>query len=103
MDIISILIIIVVGIIILEVSKHLLTRTALKLIVILIVIMILFFTIMGSLSVDQAINTDNKYIQTGASIAKTVNDEPLIINLKGNIKSSLEQLRGIIVATIKPD
>ncbi len=103
MDIISIIIIIVVGVIVLEISKHLFTRTALKLIVIAIIVMILFFTIMGSLSVDQAIQSDNEYIQTGASIAQSVNDEPLIVEIKNSIKSSFEELRETLANALEVD
>jgi predicted PurR-regulated permease PerM len=103
MDAISIIILVLVGVVILEVSKHLFTRTALKLIVILIVIMVLFFTILGSLSIDQSINSDNEYIQTGASIAKTVNEEPLIVKIKDSIKESVNELRETIAKALKTD
>ena len=103
MDIISIIIIVIVGVIVLEISKHLFTRTALKLIVIFVIVMILFFTILGSLAVDQAIKSDNQYIQTGASIAQNVNEEPLIVEIKESIKSSFTELRETLADALKVD
>jgi len=103
MDIFSIIIIIIIAIIILEISKHMLTRTALKLIIVIIVVMVIFFAVLSSLSINDSIKTDNKYIQTGASIAKNINDEPLIVEIKGKIGESFEKLKNNLADSLKSD
>jgi len=87
MDILLIGIILIVGIILIEVSKHIFTRTILKFIIILIIGLIVFFSVLSTLDQEVIKNTDNEYIQTGASIIEEVNEKPLIIDVKENAKS----------------
>ena len=97
MDILLIGIILIVGIILIEVSKHIFTRTILKFIIILIIGLIVFFSVLSTLDQEVIKNTDNEYIQTGASIIEEVNEKPLIIDVKENAKSFFMDIKETIM------
>ncbi len=90
-------IIILIGVIIIELSKHFFTRTALKFIIMIIVGIILFFAVVSSLDSNVVSSTDNEYVQTGAAIMDNVNDQPLIIKIKETIKTTLIELKEKII------
>lgn len=78
---------IVVGIILLELSKHIVTRTTLKVVVLLVLGLIVFLTITGSLSNEDVIKSDNEFIKTGAAVAGSINEQPLTIKIKDKARS----------------
>jgi hypothetical protein len=93
MDILSIITIIILGIIVLELTKHVLTKSILKFVVLIIVGLILFFTVISSLDNENVINSDNRYIQTGAAISDNLDEQPLIISFKEKFKSFLSDIQ----------
>ncbi len=93
MDLLLIGITLIVGIILIEVSKHIFTRTILKFVVILIVGLIIFFSVLSTLDQEVINKTDNGYVQTGAAIIEEVNDKPLIIDIKEKTKSFLLDIK----------
>jgi hypothetical protein len=103
MDPILLTIIIVIGFFILEMTKHLFTRTTLRLVLVFFVVMILLFTLISSLSTNELMDSDNEYVQTGASIVHNINKEPLISEIGDNIKESFSNLKEDIVNRLNDD
>ncbi len=97
MDLLTIGIVILVGVILIELSKHFFTKTVLKFVIMLIVGIILFFAVVSSLDSNTISNTDNEYVQTGAVIISNINEQPLVLNVKENMKSLLNEIKDKIV------
>jgi hypothetical protein len=93
MDLLLIGIVILVGIILIEVSKHLFTRTILRFVVMIIVGLVIFFAVVGTLDSDIVDKTNNEYVQTGAAIVDNIADEPLMIEAKEKIKSFFIEIK----------
>jgi uncharacterized protein YkvS len=46
------------------------------------------------------INSENKYIQTGAAVIENINDQPLIIDMKENLKDLLIDFKDKITSKL---
>jgi uncharacterized membrane protein (DUF4010 family) len=93
MDIIFIGVLILVAIIVTELFKHLVTKTALKFVVLVIIGIIIFLAVVGSLSSENVIETDNEYVKTGAAVADSFNEAPLIIKAKEKLQDLSTKLQ----------
>jgi|TARA_Y100000034_G_C6650937_1_gene284901 hypothetical protein len=87
MDILSIILIAGLSLFVLELIKHMFTRTILKVIVISLVGLIIFFTVINSLDKENVIDNDNKYIQAGATISQNFENQPIWDDLKEKFKT----------------
>ena len=87
MDILSIILIAGLSLFALELIKHMFTKTILKVIVISIVGLIIFFTVINSLDKENVIDNDNKYIQAGAVISQNFENQPLWEDIMKKFKS----------------
>lgn len=103
MDPILLTIIIVIGFFLLEMTKHLFTRTTLRLVLVFFVVIILLFTLISSLSTKELMNSDNEYVQTGASIVNNINKEPLVSEIGNNVKETFTKLKESILNRINDD
>jgi hypothetical protein len=90
-------IVVLISLVVLELFKHFLTRTTLVLIVILIVGLIIFLAVINSLTSEDLIKTDNEYIKTGAVIAESINEQPLIQKIKEDIKSNFLEIKDRLI------
>lgn len=93
MDILTIVAVLIIGILLIEVSKHIFTRTILKFIIIVIVGVVVLFSILSTLDQDIVSNTGNEYLETGAAIVSDVNEKPLILDAKENIKTFIGDIK----------
>lgn len=90
MEIITLVIILIIVILILELSKHVMIKTFAKSIIATVIIVIAFLFIIGAISSENKIRTENQIIQTGAAIAEEIKEAPFIDNSLDNIKEFIE-------------
>jgi hypothetical protein len=103
MDLLFIIMLIIVGVIFLEISKHLFTKTILKVLLFSVILIIVFFAVIGSLASEKLIESDNKYIQTGATVVKLINEEPIVTESKEKIKTFFKELEEKVTNKLTED
>ena len=92
MELITLIIILVVVIVVMELSKHLFMRGMAKSIILIIILVIIFLFIVGSLTADNTLKTDNPVIKTGAVIAENIVENPMV---EGSIDKIKDFFRGL--------
>ncbi len=90
MELITLFVILIVVVLILELSKHVMIKTFAKSIIAIVIITIAFLFIIGAISSENKIRTENQMIQTGAAIADEIKEAPLIENTIDKIKEFIE-------------
>ena len=65
--------------------KHYFLKTITTIFVIMLVLGIIFLIIVGGLKSENMLKTDNKFIETGASIVDTIQDQGLFEKIKDEL------------------
>jgi len=73
-----------------EVSKHVFFKSFSKTILMLIMILIIFFVIISTLESENAIESNNPVIETGAAIVDSIKDQGISDKLEEKIDSLKE-------------
>lgn len=92
MDLLTILIIILALFLLIEFSKHFLFTSAAKLIVIFIILSIVFLIILGSLKSENLLKTDSEFINTGAAIVDSIQEQDFFSTIKEKINNLKESI-----------
>ena len=94
MSLITFIIILVALFILVEVSKHNILNITVKIIFLVVLVSAILFFITSQLELDEQLESDNKFIQTGAAVLKTIKDSEIAdafdIDLSG-IKDKLKK------------
>jgi len=93
MDLMTLIIILVIVVTIMELSKHMFMKGMAKSIIIIVILFVVFLFIIGSLTADNTLKTDNPVINTGAAIAENVIENPLVEGFVDKIKDFFENIR----------
>ena len=76
-----------------EIFKHMVTKTFLKVIVFFIVGFIILIAVLNSLDKGDVLKTDNELVKTGAVIADTVSNQPITAEIKEKAKDIFNGLK----------
>ena len=94
MDIITFIIIIIGLFILFEISKHSLFKMSSKLLILLLVIVIFLVFVVAQLDLREYTESDNAFIQTGATVLQTIKESDLGEKLKINTDKIKEKIKG---------
>lgn len=89
----TLLVILVVVVIAMEISKHLFMKGIAKSIIIIILLVVVFLFIVGSLTADNTLKTDNPVIETGAAISESVTENPFVEGIVDKMKDFFRGLK----------
>ena len=93
MEILTLIIIFIVLFLVLEISKHIFVKTFAKSIIAILIITGAFLFIIGAITSENEIKTENQIIQTGATIVEEIKEIGFIENILENIKEFIEDFR----------
>jgi uncharacterized membrane protein len=80
MELLNLVMILIVAFIMLEVSKHIMVKTFAKSIIAVLIISAAFLFIIGTISSENEIKTENQVIQTGATIVEQIKEINFVEN-----------------------
>ena len=78
-----------------ELTKHLFTKTLVKLILIALIISSLFVFVLDNMDTKNEIKTDNKLVITSAAVIETIKDQELFENFSFKKLWIIKKINGI--------
>tara|TARA_Y100000034_G_C6899715_1_gene415654 strand:+ start:542 stop:826 length:285 start_codon:yes stop_codon:yes gene_type:complete len=90
MELLTIIIVLIVAVLILELSKHIMIKTFAKSIIAILIITAAFLFIIGAITSENEIRTENQAVHTGAAIVEEIKEIKIVENVIENIKEFIE-------------
>ena len=92
MEFISLIIILILVVLGLEMSKHVMFKAFAKTLVVFLIITMIFFIILGTMSSENDFKTNNSILKTGAAVVSEIKENPFIENTIEKIKDFIGDL-----------
>ena len=92
MELFALVTVLILVVLVLEMSKHVIFKAFAKTLVVFLIIITIFFIILGTMSSENDFKTNNPILKTGAAVVDEIKENPFVENTIKKIKDFIGDL-----------